>query len=181
MSLTHPALYLHCIRLSTAGCAVGWLAGCSHYCPPRSEERVACLPACLLHSPWSRARLSQRQHCHYHHLLPLTPASTPLHHASERPGEPRTTPPRRQACPQDPSPSFLPRPIPPVTNTALFLALRCRAYQSPARFRPYLDRVRDRLHPPTTIASASVDSIPSLLMSALAWRSPRKKTSATPT
>lgn len=50
----------------------------------------------------------------------------------------QTTSPRGQARPKDPSPpSFLPRLIPPVTSTALFLALRCRAYQSPARFRPY--------------------------------------------
>jgi hypothetical protein len=70
---------------------------------------------------------------------------------------------------------------PSPTNAALFLALRCRAYRSPAVSDPTLDRVRDRDHTVTT-ASTSVDTtIPSLLMSALAWRSPRKKTSATPT
>ena len=103
------------------------------------------LPACLLAAPrripLGRGPGSQPAREREHNTSRISSAThatlpPPPLHPRERSSQ-RTTLSSPSPRPKDPSPSFLPRPIPPVTNTALFLALRCRAYHSPARFRPY--------------------------------------------
>ena len=175
MSLTHQPR-----TRTTAGCAVFTLLTC-----PRAQ--VACLLAGRRspHSPWpaseqhNTAAISSATHP----PTPTAPPHPPLHHAPTPVNHALLVVKPAQRIHNSP-PSFLPRALYRSSPTPHYFWLSVAAHLNPLPVSdPTLDRVRDRHHPSaTTTASASVvDSVPGLLMSALAWRSPRKKTSATPT